>query len=241
MISIDGHSVVAHPSYPTAQAFATEHPFDAHFTCYGILHPDVVRSIEPGPIGAAACPLSALSPELPRLTKGSLAFFDTSDVAARATIPEGAGPFARITPYHVVGTVIAIDVDNPYHAKWTETTLADSAAVFERAGKANPLFAAPSLWYTTSGGCRYVWFLEHPVPVEGPGGLEDLMRGMVAAACIAGINADPACKDWTRLFRFPRVRREDKANSEQRTQEQPYFRMSWGRVDTNARERDLPT
>ncbi len=66
------------------------------------------------------------------------------------------------------------------------------------------------------------------------------MRGMVAVARIAGLSADTACKDWTRLFRFPRVKRADKPPAEQRTQEQPYFRMSWGCVNIHAREMQTP-
>ncbi len=240
MVSVEGNPASAQPTLPTAQAFATEHQFDAHFTGYGILHPDYCTAGDPSVVGVQVQPFTALSPELPRLTKGILAFFDKSDQAQRATIPAGADVFARLTPHHVVGTIIAIDVDNPQHAKWNDVSLLNSAPLFEAAGRKDPLLAKPSLWYTTSGGCRYVWFLSHPIPVEGPGGLEDIMRGMVAAACLAGVGADTNCKDWTRLFRFPRVRRADKPNAEARTQEQPYFRMSWGCVDASLRQMDVP-
>jgi len=165
---------------------------------------------------------AALQVQMPRLTKGVLPLMVQAGVIA--------------STQQVVGTALAIDFDLPEHAKWTPATLAFFTTVFAAVGVRFPLFAKPTLWYATAGGCRYVWLLSRPVPVEGPGGLGDLLAGLVAAAHHAGLPADPACRDWTRLFRLPRVQREDKPPQEARTQDQPYFRMSWGRVDTTAKE-----
>jgi hypothetical protein len=167
-----------------------------------------------------------LADRIPRLTKGVLPLLVEYGLIQHTT--------------QVVGTALAIDFDLPDHAKWTPAMLAQAKDAFDRVSQANPIFATPTCWYTTSGGCRYVWILTEPVSVEGPGGLEDLLGGLVAAGHLAGLKADPSCRDWTRHFRLPRVQRADKAPAEQRTQDQPYFRMSWGRVDTSAREMDQP-
>jgi hypothetical protein len=167
-----------------------------------------------------------LAERIPRLTKGVLPLLVEYGLIQHTT--------------QVVGTALAIDFDLPEHAKWTPAMLVQAKDAFERVSQANPIFATPTCWYTTSGGCRYVWILAEPVSVEGPGGLEDLLGGLVAAGHLAGLKADPSCRDWTRHFRLPRVQRADKAPTEQRTQDQAYFRMSWGRVDTSAREMDQP-
>lgn len=165
-------------------------------------------------------------PAIPRLTKGVLPLLVEMGLVGSTS--------------DVVGVAVALDYDLPEHTRWTTSTLTQAVDLFRELAAKNPLFANPSLFYTTSGGCRFVWLLDQPIPVEGRGGLEDLLSGTVAAAHFAGLAADPACRDWTRLFRFPRVRRLDKAPAEARTQDQSYFRMSWGRVDLQAREVEPP-
>lgn len=76
--------------------------------------------------------------------------------------------------------------------------------------------AFPTFIYTTQNGARFIHLLAQQVPVED---IEDLIRGMIVAYERVGIVMDPACCDWTRLFRLPRVVRDD-----QRTWEQSYFR-----------------
>jgi hypothetical protein len=164
----------------------------------------------------------ALETQVPRLTKGVLGLLVKLGIVASTT--------------QVVGTAVAIDFDLPEHAKWTAATLAQAGPIFQQASDRWPLLKSPTCWYTTSGGCRFVWVLSRPIPVEGAGGLQDRLAGTIAQCYRAGLAVDTQCQDWTRLFRLPRVQRADKDASESRTQEQSYFRMSWGRIDSNAKE-----
>lgn len=61
------------------------------------------------------------------------------------------------------------------------------------------------LIYTTRGGLRVVYVLDKPIPVDE---FEQLYRGVLAVFTQHGIRFDPACADWTRLFRLPRVTRD---------------------------------
>lgn len=212
-VSEEGKLAPLHDALPALEALGGEHAHDAHFVCYGILPPDGVQA------------------ELvPRLTKGVIPSLDSYADAGQI----------RVRSADVVGVAVALDYDLPAHIRWTESTIEEAKRSFAEVGQRDPRFAQPSLWYTTSGGCRFVWLLAGAIEIEGALGLEDLLMGMVAAAHMAGLAVDPACRDWTRLFRLPRVRRGDKPPAEARTQEQPYFRMSWGCVDFNARQPTTP-
>ncbi len=62
------------------------------------------------------------------------------------------------------------------------------------------------LAYNTRGGYRLVFKLPEPLPIER---YEATLLAFHRVLGKHGIAADPACKDWTRLFRLPRVGRED--------------------------------
>jgi hypothetical protein len=209
MVSEDGKPAQTWATLPAAEAFATVHKTDAHFTCYGVVNDE-----------------GALEERIPRLTKGVIPLLEEYQLVRSAT--------------QVVGTAVALDYDLPGHGKWSPGHWAEFLRTMAQVTTQRPLLGSPSLWYTTAGGCRFVWFLGQATPVEGAGGLEDLLSGMVAAAHQAGLIVDPACRDWTRIFRLPRVLRRDKPPTEAVTDVQGYFRMSWGRVDPEAIERDPP-
>jgi AAA domain-containing protein len=89
----------------------------------------------------------------------------------------------------------------------------DHAWCLEEAAKVDALFAARGrgLAYTTRGGYRIVYRLAESIRLATPADAErwkiayDAWRAGLAAY---GIDADPACKDWTRLYRLPLVVRD---------------------------------
>lgn len=215
MASEEGKPAGVHPVMSFAQAFGAEHDDDGHFVCYGM------RSKSTG----------VQEPLAPRLTKAGLALL-TSDLAP-----------ADLQDVEAYGHLLALDFDLPGHGGWSDSHrevvsrlfLALSGVQAPGTSPQVPL-TAPSAFYTTSGGFRLVWALTEPVPVEGARGLEDLLGGLVASAHIAGLEVDVACRDWTRLFRLPQVRRDDKPALQRQTTTQDYFRQSWGRVDFTAKD-----
>lgn len=168
-----------------------------------------------------------LERSVPRLTKSVLPLLVEYGIVA--------------SEQQVVGTAIALDYDLPQHTHWTEGHWQDFQRTMAGIATQDPLFGAPTLWYATSGGCRLVWLLAHAIPVEGEGGLEDILGGMVARAHQLGLPVDPACRDWTRLFRLPKVQRDDKPPTERNTSGQAYFRMSWNGIDIASKDPQPPT
>lgn len=222
MVSAEGKPVVAHPTLPLVEAFGLDHRCDAHLTCYTI-------ETSHGLIREA----------IPRLTKPLVAGLDRMrqeeyEREAEGSITKEQRIFAHIQ--RIVGTMLALDFDLPEHVRWTDAHREQVERLLAEASLRWPILNTPTVFYTTSGGFRLVWVLSEAVDVHGPGGLEDLLFGLVAQAHIAGLTVDRACKDWTRLFRLPRVVRADKPAVEAQTWQQPYYAQSWGRVDFNAKE-----
>lgn len=99
--------------------------------------------------------------------------------------------------------VFLCDVDNPGHAAWSEALRAaarrqyDELDVLARAGV-----------YHTEHGQRIVQPIADPLPVES---LEPYLRRWLHQLEDAGIRIDWACRDWTRHFRLPHVRRKVRA------------------------------
>lgn len=106
----------------------------------------------------------------------------------------------------VVQTMFAFDYDNPEHAAWTPEGLVTFKQRVEDAVLVNPLMGAWRIFYTTKHGARFVYLLAEPVPV-GPES-EAMHRSLLRAWGQRGITLDPACSDWTRMFRLPNVVRE---------------------------------
>jgi len=212
MVSDKGLPVTAHPTRNMIEAFAVEHSTDEHLVLYSV---EDANGPTRGPV--------------PRITKGAVAsLFDPED---RCHYKESLPGIVRVG-----ASALALDFDLPEHVRWTPTHKASVLRILAEAGQSWPLLLSPSVFYTTSGGLRLVWFLSRSVDVRGAQGLEDLLHGLVAMAYMSGLLVDPACKDWTRLFRLPRVTRLDKQPTEAQTWKQSYFAQSYGRVDFEAKE-----
>jgi len=111
---------------------------------------------------------------------------------------------------------IAIDVD--LEGEWTTETI--------EAAKAKCLALPYPLnqfvyWHTTEGG-YHVWY-ELAVPLTASA-LELHARALRQGLLDHGVEADEACKDWTRLIRLPRVKKE----SGTITHTSPWFSEGWG-------------
>lgn len=212
MVTEKGDPVGLNPVVPMLDAFSTEFARDEHLVLYTV---EDANGPTTGPI--------------PRITKIAVAnLFDPNDRCGyKAALP-------GIT--RVSGSTLALDFDLPEHVKWTDAHRGEVMRILTEAATRWPLLKRPSVFYCTNGGLRLMWFLTRPVDVRGAGGLEDLLHGLVATAYMAGVLVDVQCKDWTRLFRLPRVIREDKAPAEAQTWRQGYFAQSFGRIDFTAKE-----
>ena len=73
---------------------------------------------------------------------------------------------------------------------------------------------APTAWYTTNHGSRFVFELAAPIPVAEA---EGLCKAIIERFGSAGILLDRACFDWTRLFRLPKVHRDGQPTWERDT------------------------
>ena len=124
----------------------------------------------------------------------------------------------------LLAQVIGIDLDNEGHEPWTEERWQDFLGVLtahQLAGWSRPLEA--SCFYTTRNGMRFVYLLDQPVKVDE---LPKLAMGLVQEFRQHGLMADEL-KDWTRLFRLPKVNRDGG-----RTEKDPFFQYlpAWDRV-----------
>jgi hypothetical protein len=99
--------------------------------------------------------------------------------------------------------VLCCDVDNLGHAAWTPEGLQAVREAWERWAEV-PVLATLGV-YATKNGYRVVQPLVAPVP---PDEAERQIKGWLAALANEGLLVDPSCKDWTRHFRLPHVRRD---------------------------------
>ena len=95
--------------------------------------------------------------------------------------------------------VFFCDVDNEHHAPWTPQLM--EAALAEE--ESLPLLATAGVYYTAHGR-RIVQPLAEPLPVENA---EPYLRRWFRELEAAGLAVDWHCRDWTRHFRLPNVRR----------------------------------
>lgn len=99
---------------------------------------------------------------------------------------------------------LVLDADGPDHG----ATPAWRAALTEQSAG----LPAGCFGYHTRGGARFVWRLAEPFAVAAEAdGAEWSRRYLLAGAAVAaltGIVADPACHDWTRLYRLPHATRD---------------------------------
>ena len=91
------------------------------------------------------------------------------------------------------------DVDNPAHGGWTAASFAAA-----RAQEDTFVALATAGIYYTAHGRRIVQPLAEPIPVQK---VEPYLRRWLLELEVAGLPVDWACRDWTRHFRLPHVRR----------------------------------
>ena len=130
-------------------------------------------------------------------------YFDDRHFAAYA--PQAIGDsYCRLKagalPVEMI--LLVFDVDGPDHKatpEWRSTTAAR--------------LPTGALWYATGGGLRVIFALEWPSILKTA---EDCAAwsAFYDAACVAaermwGLVPDTACSDWTRLYRLPKVTRDD--------------------------------
>lgn len=109
--------------------------------------------------------------------------------------------------------MLAFDWDTPAHAEWSDDLLEDFISRFD--ALTDPLLKSWGAFYTSRHGARLVYFLKDPVTVlDG----EQYIATMLLMFKEQGLEMDGSCKDWTRLFRAPRVVRDGL-----RTEDEPYF------------------
>lgn len=127
-------------------------------------------------------------------------------------------PEIRAAGAQLVSQYVVLDYDNADHAPWTTEMLnAFELQLLEAATKGLTLLNQVAAFYTTKQGARFIFILDHAIDVEE---LEQF-GGMVRAEFARfGIAVDDSCKDWTRMWRAPRVNREG-----QRTDLHPYFQL----------------
>ena len=159
-------------------ALRAEHAGDAHFAAYSA--PSITRRLDTGAVGRA---------ELPE---------GVPLVAFVADVDHAETHAANVKAKASKGAKVAVP----------ETWREEMRAKVEKLRAEHPGFVA----YETRGGFRVLSLLATPRVLRGPGDVESWRRFYAAALAWLhreyGITGDPACADWTRLFRLPRATRE---------------------------------
>ena len=108
----------------------------------------------------------------------------------------------------------ALDVDTPRHVPADEAWWGE---LVQRAEVLAELAPGPTV-YRTRGGARLVWELAEPVAIrshaERLAWRDRYLRSALAVYRACGIEADPACADFTRLYRLPHATRDGGASPE---------------------------
>jgi len=122
-------------------------------------------------------------------------------------VVEGAERQARINktgissfPGRVSVGVFFCDVDNANHAPWNPTLLAAALRDYESIAELQTAGI-----YHTQHGRRIVQPIVEPIAV---GEVEPYLRAWLKRLEDAGLSVDWACRDWTRHFRLPHVKRD---------------------------------
>lgn len=106
----------------------------------------------------------------------------------------------------VVLPFMAIDIDNPGHKRWDGIAgVIDLLDLLSAYGAHWWPASDWSFFYSTRAGARLVYTLKEPL---SPDEWEQGARGLIAEFKRENFDVDPACRDWTRLFRLPDVMRD---------------------------------
>jgi hypothetical protein len=96
--------------------------------------------------------------------------------------------------------VFFCDVDNPQHSNWNRELLDAALAQYDSLG----VLQTAGIYHTEHGR-RIVQPIEQPIPARE---VEPYLKRWLLQLERAGIPVDWACRDWTRHFRLPNVRRD---------------------------------
>lgn len=147
-------------------------------------------------------------PPIHRLVSLQKALETTYDYDAHATmyhvpdcetmprINKSAYTYLRDAGQSVVSDFVMLDVDNPNHAVWKCAEEIEQAYKFVR----STLIGKNAGFYASRRGYRIFWKLRERIDVIFLG---SLLKQLQARCKEEGIEADPNCCDWTRLFRLP--------------------------------------
>ena len=139
----------------------------------------------------------------------------------------------------VVGAIFH-DWDTPSHAPWTDESIGAFADLLDKLAD-HWLLSTWAVLYLTRAGARFAYVLDRFVTPEEA---EAIHVGMVRESVAIGLGFDheldesgvpqDRCRDWTRLFRLPRVLRDGTRTSEAR-----YFAIDY-RLDRRLNADDVP-
>lgn len=172
---------------PLKQAFGDRWTTDAHFCCYVVLQKG--EQIE----------------HWPRLKKVVLDQIEEQGGSVRMTM--------LVIDYdnkdNVTPEILESKGDHEGKVAWDEELIEQFWPRVDRAVEGG--LPMPNMIYTTKNGARFVYVLSEQIDVRIA---EDYHRGLVHAFGKAGLIADPACSDWTRLFRLPFVSRDNASTAD---------------------------
>ena len=121
---------------------------------------------------------------------------------------KGFLPKAREAGLDVTTSYIVLDWDVPKKGKDKEGITEEWLGEFlEKVYDAPAPFNQWAAVYPTSNGTRLIYRLQNPIPVDLA---EQYIAGIISMWADKGLEFDEACKDWTRIFRAPKVVRDGK-------------------------------
>ena len=118
--------------------------------------------------------------------------------------------------YKVECPILIGDIDEPGLSKDAYTTqcfMEEKKAILDRYAEELGIYG----YCTTRGGFHVLWVLSEPVTPEHS---EEIYKALRKKLKGYSLELDPACKDWTRLVRAPKVKRDG-----YRTEEMPHFEL----------------
>lgn len=125
-------------------------------------------------------------------------------------------PLIREKGRDLVTETLALDIDTEGHRRWTPETFEAFRQCLLQARSDIP---APTIFYTTRNGARFIYALTESIPVDQSEPIHRGLTDLLSRHINGPIHVDTKCFNWDRVFRLPRVVR-DKFN----TWEEPFFK-----------------
>lgn len=110
----------------------------------------------------------------------------------------GLREFLKLYPVEM--EVFFADVDNPGHADWTDDMFTEAMERYDTF----EILQTAGIYHTTHGA-RIIQPIDRRIPISE---VEPYLRQWLDDLQDVGVDADEQCKDWTRHFRLPNVRRD---------------------------------